>query len=252
VCGARQRFAAVSAVAIAMLGASLARPAWGDRCPDGRGCAGQSKPAPGSARTAILRLVIEDNEHKQTVVPVRKDSEISIGRETGNVIRLTRRDVSPRHAILGCRAEVCWIEDLHSDNGVRVGGKRIAQRRTLHEDEIVEIGEYKLFLTHRVRTVLPPAPASRLVAGKRAFVLDRSPITIGRARDNDIVLDHPSVSPHHAVVERSGDSYRLLDQQSATGIRVNGEDYYGVDLLAGDEVEIGTVKLRFVPGGPAR
>jgi len=86
----------------------------------------------------------------------------------------------------------------------------------------------------------------------RSFSIDRRSPSAARARDNDIVLDHPSVSPHHAVVERTGDTYRLLDQQSATGVRVNGEDYYGVDLLAGDEVEIGAVKLRFVSGGPAR
>jgi pSer/pThr/pTyr-binding forkhead associated (FHA) protein len=234
-----------------MLGACLARPAWSDRCPDGA-CPEQREPGSGPVRGKTLKLVIEDNERKQTVIPVLEGKELSIGRVEGNTIRLTQRDVSPRHAILGCKAEACWIEDLHSDNGVRVGGKPIAQRRALRDDEIVEIGEYKLFVTHRDRTVLPPAPASRLVAGKRAFVLDRSPIAIGRARDNDIVLDHPSVSPHHAVVERTGDTYRLLDQQSATGVRVNGEDYYRVELLAGDEIEIGAVKLRFVPGGPAR
>lgn len=247
VCGAQQRFTVAGAVAIAMLGASLA-PAWGDRCPDGRVCPGQRKPGSGPGHAAPLKLVVEDNDRKQTVIPVLEDRELSIGREVGNTVRLTQRDVSPRHAILGCKAEACWIEDLHSDNGVRVGGKPIAQRRALREDEIVEIGEYKLFLTRRDHTVRAPAPASRLVAGKRTFVLDRSPLAIGRARDNDIVLDHPSVSPHHAVVERTGDTYRLLDQQSETGVRINGEDYYRVELRPGDEVEIGAVKLRFVPG----
>jgi len=240
-CGAWQRVTGFSTLVIAILGAILARPAWADP--------GQPKAEAGSARAEILKLVIEDNERKRTVIPVPDDREISIGRGAGNTIRLTQRDVSPRHALLRCKTAACWIEDLHSDNGVRVRGKRIAQRRALHEDEIVEIGEYKLFLTRHGRTTRSPAPASRLVAGKRTFVLDRSPIAVGRARDNDIVLDHPSVAEHHAVVERTGDVYRLLDRQSATGVRVNGEDYYRVELLPGDEIEIGAVKLRFLSGG---
>ena len=49
---------------------------------------------------------------------------------------------------------------------------------------------------------------------------------------------------------RDGDHYTIVDLQSANGVRVNGEDYERIELNAGDVVELGHVKLRFV--GPLR
>jgi pSer/pThr/pTyr-binding forkhead associated (FHA) protein len=196
-----------------------------------------------------LQLVIVDDAGQQTVVPLPETIEISLGREQGNKIRLTQRDVSPRHARLGCQEGRCSIEDLDSDNGVRVGGQRIVKRAAVREEEIVHIGSYTLFVSRRVSPALPPA---RLVAGAQTFVLDRPVTTIGSAPDNVIVLRHPSVSLYHARIERSGDRYRLADLQSTTGVRVGGEDYYRVELVPGDQIQIGAVELRFGPAPGAR
>ena len=45
----------------------------------------------------MLKLIIEDDEGRKTVVPFVRD-EITIGRKEGNTIRLTERNVSRRHA----------------------------------------------------------------------------------------------------------------------------------------------------------
>ena len=47
-------------------------------------------------------------------------------------------------------------------------------------------------------------------------------ITIGRAPDNMIVIDDPSVSGRHAQLQLTGDSCRLKDLESTNGTRVNG------------------------------
>jgi ABC transport system ATP-binding/permease protein len=50
----------------------------------------------------------------------------------------------------------------------------------------------------------------------------RDGISIGRVEDNDVVIDHPSVSRRHAAIERRGDALWLVDLKSTNGIRVNG------------------------------
>jgi ABC transport system ATP-binding/permease protein len=95
------------------------------------------------------------------------------------------------------------------------------------------------------------APAARMLvlttdlAGTE-FTLDRDSLVIGRTDENEVVLNHRSISRHHAKVVREGDHYTIVDLQSANGVRVNGEDYERIELNPGDVVELGHVKLRFI------
>ncbi len=94
-------------------------------------------------------------------------------------------------------------------------------------------------------------PSARLVvlttdlAGME-IALDRASLVIGRTDENDVLLNHRSISRHHAKIVRDGEHYTIVDLQSANGVRVNGEDYERIELNAGDVVELGHVKLRFV------
>src|SRR3989442_11418097 len=58
--------------------------------------------------------------------------------------------------------------------------------------------------------------------GKVAYEFAERSITIGRAPDNMIVIDDPSVSNRHALLELSGETYRLKDLDSTNGTKVNG------------------------------
>ena len=82
------------------------------------------------------------------------------------------------------------------------------------------------------------------------FELTRPQMFIGRTSDNDIVLDHRSISRNHAKVVRSENGrYTVTDSQSANGLRVNGHDYSKHELKRGDVVDLGHVRLRFVEAG---
>ncbi len=70
-------------------------------------------------------------------------------------------------------------------------------------------------------------------------------ITIGRAPENAIVLDDPSVSGRHAQLERSEETYRLKDLNSTNGTRVNNETITEVPLRFGDRLGFGKVEARF-------
>jgi len=81
------------------------------------------------------------------------------------------------------------------------------------------------------------------------FALDRTEVRIGRARENDIVVDHASLSRQHARLVLEDDDWKIVDSSSANGVRINGETYAMSALRPGDLIELGHVKLRFCAPG---
>ena len=78
------------------------------------------------------------------------------------------------------------------------------------------------------------------------YALRQDRITIGRHPDADIFLDDVTVSRNHAVVERSGSSYTLVDAGSLNGTYVNRRRGERVELADGDEIQVGKYKLTFI------
>src|SRR5438105_6276569 len=72
-------------------------------------------------------------------------------------------------------------------------------------------------------------------------------ITIGRAPDNMIVIDDPSVSGRHAQLQLAGEVYRLKDLESTNGTRVNGIPITETALRFDDRIRFGAVESRFEP-----
>ena len=93
----------------------------------------------------MLKLTIEDDEGKTTVIPVIRD-EMTIGRQEGNTIRLTERNVSRKHARLLRQNGVVYVEDLASFTGVKLNGSRIAAVTPIREGDELRIGDYKIVL----------------------------------------------------------------------------------------------------------
>ncbi|MHB8419888.1 MAG: FHA domain-containing protein [Myxococcales bacterium] len=269
-----------------------------------------------------MKLIIEDEEGRKTVVPFVRE-EISIGRQEGNTIRLTERNVSRKHARLLRKNGSVLVEDLGSFNGVRVNGDRIEGRLSVQEGDLIEIGDYDLAieseatdaaatptpgrtdgrgatepmggghaatpvsgraptvpdptvpeegearhqatavirpeaLAEQVRDVRDLAPGERpkivIVSGDQAgqtVAIERTEFRIGRTSgDNDLAINHRSISRNHAkIVGDASGAWRILDLQSANGVRVNGEDYADAPIAPGDILELGHVRLRFVGPG---
>lgn len=64
-------------------------------------------------------------------------------------------------------------------------------------------------------------------------------IKIGRLRNNNIVIDNPAVSKHHASVEMKDGKYILTDHDSTNGTFVNEKKINGIVLTDGDKITIG-------------
>jgi pSer/pThr/pTyr-binding forkhead associated (FHA) protein len=107
-----------------------------------------------------------------------------------------------------------------------------------------------------VAALTQPVGYGRLVvlssnfAGKE-FELSRPQMIIGRTDENDIVINHRSISRNHAKLVREPETgrYTISDLQSSNGVRVNGQDYSKVELRRGDVVDLGHVRLRFIEPG---
>src|SRR5438874_2596369 len=287
-----------------------------------------------------MKLIIEDDEGRKTVVQLVRD-EITIGRQDGNTIRLTERNVSRRHASLVKENGNVLIEDLGSYNGVRVNGEKITGRMRIKEGDLVEIGDYDLGIQGKIDApamtpaagsprpptippgalkaarpatfppqhvtspalaiqepmektvpradkpappIMTPNPSAggataiirvsdinkaapqvevrdlersqmpRLVGlagpfrGKELYLM-RTEVKFGRTDENDIVADHQSVSRAHARFVLDDGHWKVIDNKSANGVRVNGDEYAVSSLKPGDVLELGHLKFRFCAPG---
>ena len=272
-----------------------------------------------------MKLIIEDDEGRKTVVPVLRD-EITIGRNEQNLVRLAEKNVSRRHGRLLREEGNYYIEDLNSFTGIRVNGEKVEGKRLIHEGDLIQISEYDLILMPGPEerpapavadsppevSVTPPerelgsraqaeeanaeaqaeanaeaeeAQARRMaetatirlsdlkgesaeipvqgvpedqrpklvgISGKyrgEELVLDRSPIRLGRSDENDLQIEHPSISRKHLRLHLHNGTWKVMDAESRNGVRVNGESYAQIGLRHGDTLEVGHLRFAWVEPG---
>jgi pSer/pThr/pTyr-binding forkhead associated (FHA) protein len=83
-------------------------------------------------------------------------------------------------------------------------------------------------------------------AGPKEPLVVRAPLlTFGRDPACQVQLHDAGVAGHHARIERRADGYYLRDLNSPTGVSVNGRLVRERRLASGDEIEIGSVQVRF-------
>ena len=163
-----------------------------------------------------------------------------------------------------------WLGDEIAERGyqtlgrvrVRITGNEAAPRRSINvtarvtegdgpsaadEDRIQRTEVYRVI---RESTGVQPR-VLRVLNGAgqdREFTIRRATTTIGRALDNDLVLESTDVSRHHARIEYRDGRYQIADLGSTNGTKVNGRPVHGsASLSDGDEIEFGSLQLRFMP-----
>jgi FHA domain-containing protein len=96
--------------------------------------------------------------------------------------------------------------------------------------------------------VAPPHAILQPLAGDMAdrdFQISKTLLSIGRGLDNDLVIDDPRVSRHHAQITFRHSHYLLRDLRSTNGTFVNGQPIEAVVLASGDMVSIGGFEMLF-------
>ncbi|MFH1438121.1 MAG: FHA domain-containing protein [Pseudomonadota bacterium] len=221
-----------------------------------------------------FKLVIIDDEGKSTVVPLTRN-DYSVGRQEGNVIRLTERNVSRKHARLEKSNGKFIIDDLESYNGVLVNNDRVKGKKTLNSGDSIQIGDYRLVFREitgadteesvivKESMVRPPAPrvATALPGEKPKLIIINGPrpgqiinledgeTIVGRSENAEIEVDEASVSREHAKFILKETYCQILDMGSSNGIKINGIQTKEHFLSHGDTIEMGNILIRFIAAG---
>src|SRR5271165_6699722 len=96
-------------------------------------------------------------------------------------------------------------------------------------------------------------PALVLVQGneQKNIVLNRTPFSVGRKVDKDLVIADPRVSRDHAQIVLEEDGFFLVDQGSKHGTYVNGERIQRQRLERNDRLEFGARDSTYLIFNPA-
>lgn len=114
----------------------------------------------------------------------------------------------------------------------------------------VEVAEVTVEPGATRRLAVEPQPLAWLVMTKgpragREFRLNPDETTLGRAAENDIILDDPTVSRYHAKVRQEEEDFYLYDLAATNPTLVNGQSIHRHLLREGDQVEIGEMVFVF-------
>ncbi len=89
--------------------------------------------------------------------------------------------------------------------------------------------------------------APRLIVAGKSVALNQPRVRIGRYPNNDVVLDHPTVSAYHAeITQRPDGRHELVDRESRNGTRINGSPVRSAILRDGDQITLGAITLHYL------
>ena len=215
-------------------------------------------PEPGKtfqAGLATIEVTTNLNSQKQSY-PIAADKQtINIGRlpAPANDIVIDELVISGSH--LQIKREQGQLVLLHphparpnTANGIIYQGKHYQGneqfRHILNDGDVFRVGnEYGTLvtLTYRDGSNAVRVPVSDIPP----IMLGAPTITIGRRPGNTVVLNHPQVSGDHARLERSGNTYSVIDRGSTNHVYVNGQRISSYLLKPGDVIRIGPYELTF-------
>lgn len=104
--------------------------------------------------------------------------------------------------------------------------------------------------TTALQQVRPQMQSSALLllqtsGGPHPIPLESTMLTLGRGLSNDVILEDPRVSRHHAQLRYKNRRFWITDLGSTNGTFINGERVLEVALRDGDTVSLGGLELTF-------
>jgi ABC-type multidrug transport system ATPase subunit/pSer/pThr/pTyr-binding forkhead associated (FHA) protein len=171
------------------------------------------------------------------------DQPIVLGRDPQCDIPLQDSRVSWQHLRIELADGVPQVTDLGSTNGTYIDGRRIdTEPRRIAREAIILIGNTRARLAQVAAE--PAGGRGRF----RRLALRGEPLRIGRAPDNDVVLDEPNVSWHHAQLRPESPPV-LVDLGARNGVRLGNQFLQGEGTLEpGLTAGIGPFSLRYENG----
>jgi ABC-type multidrug transport system ATPase subunit len=170
-----------------------------------------------------------------------------IGRAPDCDLVVNSADVSARHCCLTETEQGFVLEDLKSTNGTFIDGTRITRARVA-PGQRVTLGASVLMPWPNLAGS-EPAPTVVAAARPQGQVPSTATlsavITVGRAADNNVVLDYPMVSQHHARITVVNGRARIEDLGSTNGTALSHPErrIKQADLGPDDVVFFGSLRV---------
>ena len=190
-------------------------------------------------------LVLETDSGSTVMTPGR---DYHVGRDPLSDIVIDDARVSWHHAVLRPEADHWTLADEDSTNGTYTDGRRVREW-DVGPGSVIHFGSPSdgpcVVLLGRLEPERPSAVSMPGLTGtfRRPTAVRPLPtrtVRIGRADDNDLVIDDLVVSRHHAELRAlPDDSYEIADLGSHNGTYLNGRPVTGAALGPGDIVGIG-------------
>ncbi len=98
--------------------------------------------------------------------------------------------------------------------------------------------------------IAPPGRPFLILGGHRHVNLLQPVLSIGRALDNDVIIEDPRVSRHHAQLRQRYGRYVLYDLGSSGGTQINGYPIEECVLHAGDVICFAGVQVIYSEDPP--
>ncbi len=102
---------------------------------------------------------------------------------------------------------------------------------------------------------MPLSPILEILSGDKKgshYSLSHETLHLGRASDNDVVLDDKRVSRHHSQISYENGVYFISDLGTANGTFVNKQRILNQQLKTGDVIQVGSHVFRFFQPGEAQ
>ncbi|WP_354637961.1 FHA domain-containing protein [Kitasatospora camelliae] len=192
-------------------------------------------------------LVLVTDTDSQLIDPRRA---YHVGRDPTSEIVLDDPRVSWHHAVLRATVDHWLLEDVGSTNGTFSGGRRIQ-----HEDvgpgsrlrfgdpadgPVATLADLPAPAAGERTSLITPQSSSVFRRPSSVLRLPGRTVRIGRARDNDLVLDDLGVSRHHAELRTRPDGgHEIVDLDSHNGTYVNGGPVLRARVGPADIIGIG-------------
>ena len=201
-------------------------------------------------------LAVSTNIHSEIKTHPLDKQVINIGRHPQNDIVIEEPTISAWHIQIVRDGEKLVIvhpspraERGSTLNGLWYQGQRTRGnenfRKILQNGDTFRVGDDHGTLISLTYSDGSGAPAEMTVPALPPIPLTGERLTIGRASDNTVVLNHPQVSAQHAVVEKSDGGYRIVDLNSTNHVFVNGQRSTTELLRTGDEIRVGPYRLTY-------
>ena len=223
------------------------------------------------APASVATLTILDKGEPAAVVPI--DATMSVGRGEDNQLVIMDLHVSTHHAILELLANGSFeVVDLGSTGGTFVNGTAVKRRILGHRDRITfstihTVFEYlggvesaepssdcKTITPMRV-SFLPKLKVGAQEEKTAALTFDDGiprvlpadeRISVGRNKENHIILKEPHISGSHAQLVRfSNGAYHVVDLDSTCGTFLNGVRVTSRVIKHGDKITFGVLECTF-------